>query len=267
VSVPVWGFVETPRAATPLAIRRYAEVLAGTLAGLEVQTGRALSGANLRRAIAMVNEQRNLLAGLKRAWLAGDLETAAYRRLRRTALTQDPLSANERLRQALPDAKGAEAHGLSDSSRPLPAHRLLLLAELAAPADLVRLVEAHGARVVAEDSDLDERELSEPVPAGADTVDGLLAALAEAYLCKPPGPRMRELPRRLAYLSGLVAERGVQAAICAYNKFCDLYLAEYPVLREHLEGLGVPVLLLELEDDALSGQHRTRVEAFLEMLG
>ena len=45
VSVPVWGFVEMPRAATPLAVGRYAEVLAGMLAGLEAQTGRAVDGA------------------------------------------------------------------------------------------------------------------------------------------------------------------------------------------------------------------------------
>ncbi|NIR01100.1 MAG: benzoyl-CoA reductase, partial [Gemmatimonadales bacterium] len=64
------------------------------------------------------------------------------------------------------------------------------------------------------------------------------------------------LPRRLAYLDELVAERSVQAAICAYSKFCDLYLAEYPSLKAHLEGLGVPALLLELEDEAVSGQHR-----------
>jgi benzoyl-CoA reductase/2-hydroxyglutaryl-CoA dehydratase subunit BcrC/BadD/HgdB len=61
-------------------------------------------------------------------------------------------------------------------------------------------------------------------------------------------------------------ERGVQAAICAYSKFCDLHLAEYPVLKAQLEARGVIVLMLELEDDTLSGQHRTRVEAFLEMV-
>ena len=142
----------------------------------------------------------------------------------------------------------------------------MLLAELAAPAGLVRLVEGRGARVVAEDSDLDEQDLVEPLPADAETVGGLLAALANAYLSKPPGPRMRDLSRRLAYLTELVTERGVQAAICAYSKFCDLYLAEFPSLKAHLEGLGVPILLLELEDDAISGQHRTRVEAFLEMI-
>ncbi len=261
VTVPVWGFVEVPRAATPLAADRYADILARLVADLEAHTGRSLGAHSLRRAIAVFNEQRSLLADLKRHWLAGSVNTVAYRRLRRTALTQDPVTANERLRETLAASEG----GVNGSSDP-PARRLLLLAELAAPAGLVRLVEAKGAQVVAEDSDLDERDMAEPVPADAGTLTETLAALARAYLSKPPAPRMRDLSRRLAYLSRLVAERGAQAAICAYSKFCDLYLAEYPSLKAHLEGLGVPVLLLELEDEAVSGQHRTRVEAFLEML-
>ncbi len=177
------------------------------------------------------------------------------------ALTQEPVMVNERLRDSVKDVES----GMTDSSDPLT-RRLLLLAELAAPAGLVRLVEAQGAQVVAEDSDLDERDLAEPVPVGTETVEGLLVGLASAYLSKPPSPRMRDLPRRLDYIQRLVAERDVQAAVCAYSKFCDLYLAEYPSLKTHLDGLGIPVLLLELEDEAISGQHRTRVEAFLELL-
>jgi benzoyl-CoA reductase/2-hydroxyglutaryl-CoA dehydratase subunit BcrC/BadD/HgdB len=265
VAVPVWGFVEVPRAATPLAADRYAEILARLAADLEAHTGRSLSARSLRRAIAVYNEQRSLLADLKRHWLAGGVNTVAYRRLRRNALTQDPVTANERLRETLAASEGGANVSSDPPARP-PARRLLLLAELAAPAGLVRLVEANGARVVAEDSDLDERDLADAVPADAGTLTEALAALARAYLSKPPAPRMRDLPRRTTYLSRLVAERGAQAAICAYSKFCDLYLAEYPSLKAHLEGLGVPVLLLELEDEAVSGQHRTRVEAFLEML-
>jgi benzoyl-CoA reductase/2-hydroxyglutaryl-CoA dehydratase subunit BcrC/BadD/HgdB len=127
-------------------------------------------------------------------------------------------------------------------------------------------VEAQGGQVVAEDSDLDERELTGAISAEATTVENALTALADAYLLKPPGPRQRDLPRRLTYLRQLVAGRDVVGAICAYSKFCDLFLAEFPSLKAHLEGLEIPVLLLELEDEALSGQHRTRVEAFLEML-
>jgi benzoyl-CoA reductase/2-hydroxyglutaryl-CoA dehydratase subunit BcrC/BadD/HgdB len=262
VPVPVWGFVEVPRAATPLAVSRYADVLTRTAADLEGHTGRTLSTASLQQAIAVYNQQRSLLADLKHEWLTGSVNTTTYRRLRRTALTQDPVATNPWLSQMLEETEGKT----KAASVPPPSHRLLLLGELAVPAGLVRLIEAFGARVVAEDSDLDERDLVQPVPAEAKTVERTLAALANAYLSKPPGPRMRDVPRRLAYLSQLVAERGVQAAICAYSKFCDLYLAEFPVLKTHLEGLGVPVLLLELEDDGVSGQHRTRVEAFLEML-
>jgi benzoyl-CoA reductase/2-hydroxyglutaryl-CoA dehydratase subunit BcrC/BadD/HgdB len=229
-----------------------------TSADVAAYTGTSLEPAALQDAIALYNEQRNLLAEIKVQWLTGSVNTATYRRLRQMALTQGPKTANQRLRRTLEET--AEA-----PSAPPSALRLLLLAELAAPAGLVRLVEAHGARVVAEDSDLDERDLAESVPDDAETVEEFLAALAHAYLTKPPGPRMRDLSRRLAYLTHLVEERGAQAAICAYGKFCDLYLAEFPSLKAHLEDLGIPVLLLELEDEVISGQHRTRVEAFLEM--
>jgi benzoyl-CoA reductase/2-hydroxyglutaryl-CoA dehydratase subunit BcrC/BadD/HgdB len=216
----------------------------------------------LNRSIALFNEQRRLLAELKRHWLGRRLNTLVYRRLRRAALTQDPVAANETLKQTLGQLKEDE----QVPADPPPILCLLLLAELAAPDGLVRLVEAQGAQVVIEDSDLDERNLAELIPDDAHTVEEALLALAHAYLSKPPGPRMRDLPRRLTFLSQLIVERGVQAAVCAYSVFCDLYLAEYPSLKRHLEGLGIPVLLLELEDDTVSGQQRTRVEAFMEMM-
>jgi benzoyl-CoA reductase/2-hydroxyglutaryl-CoA dehydratase subunit BcrC/BadD/HgdB len=261
VPVPVWGFVEVPRTSTPLAVSRYADILMRTAADLAAHTGISLEPTALQEAIALYNEQRNLLAELKGQWLAGSVNTATYRRLRQMALTQAPKAANQRLRRTL------EVTAEAAESLPVPpsALRLLLLAELAAPAGLVRLVEAHGARVVAEDSDLDEQDLRGPVSIEAETIEDIMATLAHAYLTKPPGPRMRDLSRRLAYLTHLVEERGTQAAICAYGKFCDLHLAEFPSLKAHLGGLGIPVLLLELEDQAISGQHRTRVEAFLEM--
>jgi benzoyl-CoA reductase/2-hydroxyglutaryl-CoA dehydratase subunit BcrC/BadD/HgdB len=267
VSVPVWAFVDVPRLTTPPAVQRYAEVLASVAGEIARRTGGRLDCNSLKAAITLYNEQRSLLAQLKAHWLAGRIQTATYRRLRRLALTQPPLIANERLRQALaevPQGTGPAAQSVGQSR----ASGVLLLAELAAPSGLVQLLEARGARLVAEDSDLDERDVADTldIPGDACSVEDLLLGLAKAYLGKAPGPRMRDLSRRLDYLERLVANRGVRTAICAYSKFCDLYLAEFPVLKAHLESLGVPVLLLELEDEAISGQHRTRVEAFLEMI-
>jgi benzoyl-CoA reductase/2-hydroxyglutaryl-CoA dehydratase subunit BcrC/BadD/HgdB len=78
---------------------------------------------------------------------------------------------------------------------------------------------------------------------------------------------MRDFPRRLDYLSRLITDRGIEGVTCSYHKFCDLFMSEYPVLRKAMQDRDLPVLLLEDEGEAiLSGQHRTRLEAFLELL-
>ena len=264
VPVPIWGTLEVPRSSDAVAIRYFAASLTGLAQQLEQRTGTTLTAHRLRSAIALYNQQRRLLTALKARWLDGTLPTPLYRRLRRLALTEHPQSANEAL-QAQRDALSAAADapqltGGADGS----GVRLMLIAELAAPAALVRQLEADGARVVAEVSDLDELCVIQMIAETGETVDDLLMALAEAYLAKSPAPRVRAPLRRLEYLTQLARERAVDAVICAYSKFCDLPLAEYPLLKAAMERIGIPVLLLELEDETLSGQHRTRVEAFLE---
>jgi benzoyl-CoA reductase/2-hydroxyglutaryl-CoA dehydratase subunit BcrC/BadD/HgdB len=60
----------------------------------------------------------------------------------------------------------------------------------------------------------------------------------------------------------------VEGAIIFVLKFCDPHLFDAPLLLETLEALGLPVLYLEWEH-SLGGiaQLRTRIEAFLEMIG
>lgn len=267
IDIPVWAFLEVPRSATPLAVQRYTEILYRTVPALEVYSQTKLEVRALKRAIVAFNEQRRLTASLKHHWLMHNLDTATYRRLRRSVLTRGPALVNRQLSSALDQLPSSEPEPRAAASSEHSSRcHLLLLAELAAPTALVRLIEAHGARLVAEDSDLDERDVTTTVPAEATTLKELLAELACAYLEKPAGPRNRRFSQRLAYLERLVIEREVRAAICVYAKFCDLFLAEFPFIKSHLEKLGVPVLLLEIEDETISGQHRTRVEAFLELM-
>jgi benzoyl-CoA reductase/2-hydroxyglutaryl-CoA dehydratase subunit BcrC/BadD/HgdB len=267
VNIPVWGFLEVPRSSSPLAAERFARLLIALGQQIGARTGEGLTAERLHAAITVFNEQRRLLNEVRRHWLAGNLATPAYRRLRRLALTDNPFSANDALRQVLAGVTGDDGDRLpvaaTEPTTPLP---VLLLAELAAPVSLVRQIEAYNARVVGEVSGLDELAVNDPVPAQGNRVEDLAAGLANAYLNQPPTPRAREVARRLAYLIRLADERGAQAVICAYSKFCDPYLAEYPVLNSAFERTGRPTLLLELEDDTLGGQHRTRVEAFLEMV-
>ncbi|MGQ9501745.1 MAG: 2-hydroxyacyl-CoA dehydratase subunit D [Anaerolineae bacterium] len=264
VPVPIWGSLEVPRTGDATAIGHFARQLTELTRQLERHTGEMLTARRLRSAISIYNHQRRLLMALKASWLSGTLPTPLYRRLRRLALTEHPQSANEALQHQIDSLTAStDAPGL-EGDRDGAAMRLLLIAELAAPVALVRQLESAGVRVVAEVSDLDELSVTQLIAETGETVDALLTALAEAYLAKAPAPRVRAPARRLRYLLQLARERAVDAVICAYSKFCDLPLAEYPLLKADMERLGIPVLLLELEDEALSGQHRTRVEAFLE---
>ena len=51
-------------------------------------------------------------------------------------------------------------------------------------------------------------------------------------------------------------------------KFCDPYLNRLPGIRHELRDAGLPALVLEGDCTLRSlGQKRTRIEAFVEMLG
>lgn len=139
--------------------------------------------------------------------------------------------------------------------------RLLILGGMHVSRQFLTFLEARGARVVAEDSEADERTLTEPIPTTG------MEALAAAYLAKPPGRLSTALPRRLAGIARLLEERRVQGVIAVYPKFADAYLAEYVTLAGLFRARGRPALLLEDDGEpGFSGQHRTRVEAFLEVL-
>jgi benzoyl-CoA reductase/2-hydroxyglutaryl-CoA dehydratase subunit BcrC/BadD/HgdB len=60
---------------------------------------------------------------------------------------------------------------------------------------------------------------------------------------------------------------GAKGIIGHTLKFCDPYLARLPMVRDKLQGINMPLLLLEGDCSLRSiGQQRTRIEAFVEML-
>ncbi len=256
VDIPALGLVALPRLDTDLARQRYASALIELAECLVAISGQPLTADRLCRAIDLYNEQRVLWRGLRQRWIDGGLSAGDWHDLRWLALTTDPDSANVELAVSL-------------RRLPLPATldrgpRLLVLGGMNIPRQFLSFLETCGARVVAEDSEADERTLTEPIfvedrPA--------VEALAAAYLTKPPGPRPNALPRRLAAITRLLDERGVQGVIAYYPKFADAYLAENIGLAELFRERGLPALLLEDDGESgFSGSQRTRVEAFLEVL-
>ncbi|MGQ9555102.1 MAG: 2-hydroxyacyl-CoA dehydratase subunit D [Anaerolineae bacterium] len=249
----VLGCLHLPRRSDTRASAYYATVLADFAAECERSFGVPLTAEALASSFAIYDEQRHLLRSLDEARARGQITALSCHDACRAALTRDPKMANEELAALI-----EELQPPAEEQRP----RLLLMGSLFQNRELLTLLDEHCALVVAEDDCTGGRQPESPLPASG-TIADMLLALAGHYLSKPPCPRMRDLGRRLAHLRALVAERRVEGVICSYYKFCDLALAEFPVLK----ALARPLLLLEDEGGSeLSGQARTRVEAFLETL-
>jgi len=252
---PFLAFVDLPARNDEQARRRFLSQLGKLVSMLEDREG-PLAPKALASSIELYNRLRKLWRKARRFWLEGRLATLDYYDLRITALTADPSYAI-----------GAFQHALSSvKSQPVPAGpRILLIGGQVVKRELVSLIEEAGGRVAGEDSDADERELLDEIPVNGD-IQVMLANLARAYLGKPPSPRSRNPQARLAYLRALIDERGIEGVVFSHYKFCDLHLAEYPLLAAWFRERSIPSLLLEEEEEELSGQALTRIEAFLEML-
>ncbi len=255
--IPALGLVPLPRLDNDLARQRYAQSLAGLAKSLTAISSQPLTDDRLCHAIDLYNKQRALWRALRQRWIEGSLSTGNWHDLRWLALTTDPEMAN------------AELAAISHNGQPLDtsgtkAPRLLILGAMHVPHQFLAFLETCGACVVAEDSEADERTLTEVI---LDHSQSPLEALAVAYLNKPPGPRPNALSRRMKHVTQLLDERAVQGVVAYYPKFADAYLAEYLVLAEVFKVRGLPTLLLEDDGESgFSGQQRTRLEAFLEVL-
>ncbi|MBC7335747.1 MAG: 2-hydroxyacyl-CoA dehydratase [Clostridia bacterium] len=144
----------------------------------------------------------------------------------------------------------------------------ILLSGSILPPGLVAMLEECGATVVADDLCCGARYLGacrEEEVAAADADP--FTYLAALYLNRTPCPRMREAEDRWEHLVRMVREYRTDGVVFYSLKFCDFHHYAFPRLRQRLQQSGIPVLRLETEyTPQMSGQWRTRVEAFLESL-
>ena len=133
--------------------------------------------------------------------------------------------------------------------------------------DALQLLEDCGARLVGDDVCTAARQL---VPMNLDRDSDPLLGMARALIRRPPCARTitPENPGRLAQqVSSEARRRGARGVIAHVIKFCDPYLNRLPDVQRELKQESIPLLVLEGDCSLRSlGQHRTRIEAFIEML-
>ncbi len=142
--------------------------------------------------------------------------------------------------------------------------RLLVSGSAMDNSEPIKIVEAAGGSVVADDWCTGSRYFWDLVGSEGDP----LRAIAKRYLDKVPSSFMLEREERFRHTIEMAKWFDVEAVIIFVLKFCDAHMFDTPQLMEELNALGLPVLYLEWEH-SLSGlaQLKTRIEAFLEMVG
>lgn len=140
---------------------------------------------------------------------------------------------------------------------------ILLTGSMLENPEIVSMIEAGGGWVVAQDLCVAGRRSENPISLTEDP----LMALARHYLLRPPCARMQDSQRRIDYVSNLVRSYHVRGVIYYVLKFCDTFLYEAPVLKQTLDHMGIPMLIIESEyRGGWGGGIQTRIQAFLEML-
>ena len=140
--------------------------------------------------------------------------------------------------------------------------------------DFFKLIEDSGANVVADSLCIGTRDYWAKTEVGSNPVD----TLAHRYLDKINCPRtyrekvgetyQEDLESRFGDVGSLIKEFNVDGVILYLYKYCDPFGFEVPARKAYLDSLKMPVLYLEDEySTGTIGRLRTRIQAFLEMIG
>lgn len=236
---------------------------------VEEVTGNKVTSEGLAESIRLINEKRKALARLYNSRKNSPVPISGKDVLLATqiAFYDDPARFTAQTNALCDELEARVAKG--EGVFPANAPRIMITGTpMAIPNwKLHHLIETSGAAVVVEEMCTGTRYFENLVDESQATLEGQIRALAERYMkincaCFTPNPG------RIDDILRLAKEYKVDGIIDANLKFCGLYSTESYNVQNALKEAGIPVMHLETdysEQDA--EQLRTRIEAFIEMLG
>ena len=132
------------------------------------------------------------------------------------------------------------------------------------PPEILSLLDELGVRI----GDDDLLSCSRRLHAKPGSNEDPFEALADGYFAMPPcSTKNSPVEERLKHLVQKTERSGAKGVIFYTLKFCEPELFDIPQLVEGLKSKGVATLVMDTElNQGVSGQMRTRVEAFVEMI-
>ena len=237
---------------------------------LEKFTGKAITDEDLAQAIRIYNENRDKVKALYEFRKADPpLISGTELIMVLTVGSSLPIAeANTLFNKVLADIKGREKSPTNKGPR------IFIDGACLDNIELIKLVEELGGSVVADTICNGARDYFPRTDVGRDPID----ALAHRYLDKINCPKTYrenkagtfegDIASRFGDIGAYVREFKADGAILYVYKYCDPFGFEVPARKAYYKSIHVPLLHLEdIYSAGTMGQLRTRIQAFLEMIG
>jgi benzoyl-CoA reductase subunit C len=220
---------------------------------------RPITDQDLQASIAVYDETRQLVRRLQD--LRDRLRTVDFFAVLDAAHTMPREVFNPLLGELLAELKETESNSPgSNAARP----GLFLVGAVLDEPRLLNLIEEVGARVVGDDLCSGSRHFHDLVGTEGDPI----ANLAGYYLRRPPCPtKFHPNHDPGQYLLEQLQQVDADGAVFALEKFCEPHAFDYALVHPALDRAGLPHLLLEMEQTPSLEALRTRLQAFVEILG
>jgi len=226
---------------------------------VEAWTGKKITHDDLRRGIAIMDENRRLLRQVYDLRRGESPPISGLEAMTMVVAGQmvDKRDHTKKLQEVLP---GLASRTLGRET----GERLMIVGSEDDDTEFLRMVESLGATIVVDEHCTGSRYFWNEV---GEVNGDPLEAIARRYVERPACPS-KDWPerRRIPHLLKLAKDYEVQGAIVIQQKFCDPHELDIPAITKALKGEGIPTLFLEFDVTVPLGQFKIRCEAFLETL-
>jgi len=269
IKTPCNFFLDIPHTSLPESVDYFKEQLRFFKQALEEQTGTKLTDLRLKESIALYNQQRALvrqLYGLRKP----DPPLISGSEMLQVIISIMMLpveEGNALLAEVIAEVKDRP------TALEKKAGRLLIWGSLIDHTAFTNLIESSGFNIVVEDTATGVRPFWHDI----EETDDPLLGMAKHYLLEVKCPRtflpsgknyQQDLDNRFEYLAEFAKHWNVNCVFGNIIRNCDIHGYEVPAVKDYLESLGLPVIIIEQDySTAALETLRTRFQAFAESIG
>ena len=226
---------------------------------LEEISGNQITGLALYKSIEIYNENRKVMMEFCDilAKRPGVISAEARYTVMKARWFMDKAEHTALVRELCESLKTAPYQENAD-------RKIVLAGIMTEPVEFVRLLDELGYSVVADEMAYESRQFRTLVPQAVDQFERLARQWQNIEGCSvvydPEGKRTKRVVQ-------MAQETGANGVLYCMMKFCEHEEFDYPMMRDAVRNLGLPILNIEM--DTMSGsqeQNRTRLQAFGEQM-